>query len=54
MDMNQYTIGGYLAARLEQAALNHYFAILRDYNLTLLDELLKNSNLHMINCCREE
>jgi pyruvate decarboxylase len=53
MDMNQYTIGGYLAVRLEQAGLNHYFAIPGDYNLILLDELLKNTKLRMINCCNE-
>jgi pyruvate decarboxylase len=53
MSTEKFTIGTYLAARLEQAGLKHYFAIPGDYNLTLLDELLKNSNLQMISCCNE-
>jgi TPP-dependent 2-oxoacid decarboxylase len=47
------TVGGYLATRLEQLGLKHYFAIPGDYNLVLLDELLKNPKLKMINCCNE-
>ncbi len=48
-----YSIGSYLAARFEQVGLTHYFAVAGDYNLLLLDELLKNKNLTMINCCNE-
>lgn len=47
------TIGAYLAKRLEQLNITDYFAIPGDYNLSLLDEILKNSSLQMINCCNE-
>ena len=47
------TVGTYLAARLEQIGLRHYFAVPGDYNLVLLDELSKNPRLKMISCCNE-
>lgn len=47
------TVGTYLAQRLQELGVNDYFAIPGDYNLGLLDELLKNDSLHMINCCNE-
>ena len=47
------TIGQYLAARLRQSGMKHYFAVPGDYNLVLLDELLKNRDLAMVNCCNE-
>lgn len=47
------TVGTYLAQRLQQLGMTDYFAIPGDYNLGLLDELLKNSSLNMINCCNE-
>lgn len=47
------TIGAYLARRLEALAVKHYFAVPGDYNLILLDQLLKNKNLHAIYCCNE-
>ncbi|PJD92511.1 MAG: pyruvate decarboxylase [Legionella sp.] len=47
------TVGGYLAQRFEELELSAYFAIPGDYNLSLLDELLKNPKLQMINCCNE-
>ncbi len=47
------TIGQYLAARLRQAGMQHYFAVPGDYNLVLLDELLTSPDLKMINCCNE-
>lgn len=47
------TIGTYLAQRLQELGMNDYFAIPGDYNLGLLDELLKNKSLKMINCCNE-
>lgn len=50
---NSTTVGQYLAARLETIGIKEYFAIPGDYNLALLDELLKNSNLTMIGCCNE-
>ena len=47
------TVGTYLAQRLEESGVSDYFAIPGDYNLSLLDEFLKNKSLHMINCCNE-
>ena len=52
-DSKSSTVGGYLAARLAQIGLRHYFAVPGDYNLVLLDELLKNRDLEMISCCNE-
>lgn len=51
--MNQVTVGHYLAQRLEEVGVRDYFAIPGDFNLSLLDELLKNPRLKMINCCNE-
>ena len=51
--MSDYTIGKYLAARLEQIGIRHYFMVPGDYNLTLLDELLTNKNVEQIGCCNE-
>ncbi|MCH7518916.1 MAG: pyruvate decarboxylase [Candidatus Dadabacteria bacterium] len=50
---NQVTIGSYIATRLHQIGVCHYFAVPGDYNLILLDELLKNQDLEMIGCCNE-
>ena len=47
------TVGHYLATRLEQIGLEHYFQVPGDYNLQLLDELLKNDNLKMMSCTNE-
>ncbi|WP_419419390.1 thiamine pyrophosphate-binding protein [Legionella sp. D16C41] len=47
------TVGTYLAQRLQDLGIKDYFAIPGDYNLGLLDELLKNTSLNMINCCNE-
>lgn len=51
--MNQVTVGNYLAQRLDEVGVRDYFAIPGDFNLSLLDELLKNPRLKMINCCNE-
>ena len=51
--MPNFTVGKYLAARLEQIGLKHYFMVPGDYNLVLLDELLENENLEQIGCCNE-
>ncbi|GAA6614636.1 thiamine pyrophosphate-binding protein [Scytonema sp. NUACC26] len=48
-----YNIGTYLAELLQTIGLEHYFTVPGDYNLVLLDQMLKNSNLKMINCCNE-
>jgi pyruvate decarboxylase len=47
------TVGTYLAARLAQVGVRHYFVVPGDYNLVLLDELLKNRALSMVSCCNE-
>jgi pyruvate decarboxylase len=50
---NHVSIGSYIATRLEEVGVRQYFAVPGDYNLILLDELLKNTNLEMIGCCNE-
>lgn len=47
------TVGRYMATRMRQAGMGRYFAVPGDYNLVLLDELLKQPDLEMINCCNE-
>jgi pyruvate decarboxylase/indolepyruvate decarboxylase len=49
----EYTIGSYLAKRLEEMGIEHYFAVPGDFNLMLLDELLKNDNLKQIGSSNE-
>jgi len=51
--MTTTTIGSYLATRLEQIGVRHYFAVPGDYNLVLLDQVLKNKNLQYVGCCNE-
>jgi TPP-dependent 2-oxoacid decarboxylase len=46
-------IGTYLAELLQAIRLEHYFTVPGDYNLVLFDQMLKNPNLQMINCCNE-
>lgn len=48
-----HNIGTYLAELLQTIGLEHYFTVPGDYNLVLLDQMLKNPNLKMINCCNE-
>jgi pyruvate decarboxylase len=52
-DMPELTIGNYLATRLEQIGLKHYFMVPGDYNLVMLDQLLANKNMEQIGCCNE-
>lgn len=47
------TVGVYLAQRLEEVGIRHYFTVPGDYNLLLLDEISKNKSLQLINCCNE-
>lgn len=47
------TVGGYLATRLEEVGVRHFFAVPGDYNLALFDRLLENKNLQLISCCNE-
>jgi pyruvate decarboxylase len=48
-----YTVGSYLAKRFEQMGIEHHFIVPGDFNLLLLDELLKNKNLEQVGCCNE-
>lgn len=47
------TIAGYLAHRLVEAGLTHFFTVPGDFTLAMLDEFLKESNLKMVSCCNE-
>ena len=53
--MTEYytTVGEYLGKRLVDVGIEHYFSVPGDYNLILLDELLKVDGLEMIGCCNE-
>jgi pyruvate decarboxylase len=52
-DMPEFTIGDYLATRLEQIGIKHYFMVPGDCNLVLLAQLLANKNMQQIGCCNE-
>ena len=52
-DSRSSTVGQYLAARLAEVGITDYFAVPGDYNLVLLDEVLKHPDLRMISCCNE-
>jgi TPP-dependent 2-oxoacid decarboxylase len=47
------TIGSFLASRIAQAGTRDFFTVPGDFNLVLLDELLKQPDLRMIGCCNE-
>jgi len=51
--MARCTVGTYLAKRFEDVGLRHYFMVPGDYNLVLLDELLRNENVQQVGCCNE-
>ncbi|MBE8995293.1 alpha-keto acid decarboxylase family protein [Microcystis aeruginosa] len=51
--MSNYNVGTYLAERLVQIGVKHHFVVPGDYNLVLLDQLLKNQNLLQVGCCNE-
>lgn len=53
MSRQALTVGGYLAARLVDNGVRHYFTVPGDYNLVLLDEFLKNDGWQMVSCCNE-
>ena len=48
-----YTVGSYLAKRFEQMGIEHNFIVPGDFNLVLLDELLKSKNIEQVGCCNE-
>lgn len=47
------TTGSYLAKRLVDAGVSHFFTVPGDFNLTLLDDLLSEERLKMVTCCNE-
>lgn len=49
----EVSVGEYLGQRLAQAGVRHYFTVPGDFNLILLDQLLKNPQLKMVSCCNE-
>lgn len=53
MEADTSTVGRYLATRLAEVGMRHFFAVPGDYNLVLLDEFLKVQELEMISCCNE-
>ncbi|KAB8236981.1 thiamine pyrophosphate-requiring enzyme [Aspergillus alliaceus] len=53
MMLLKHQVGDFLAHRFEELAVKDYFVVPGDYNLDLVDQLLRNPNLRMINCCNE-
>jgi len=49
----EYTVGTYLAKRLQDIGLKHHFAVAGDYNLMLLDQLLANKEMDQVYCTNE-
>lgn len=50
----RHTVGTYLARRLVEVGIQHFFAVPGDYVLTLLDELISlEPDLKLISCCNE-
>ena len=47
------TVGGHLASRIVQAGTRAFFTVPGDFNLVLLDQLIKQPGLRMIGCCNE-
>ena len=47
------TVGGHLASRIVQAGVRDFFTVPGDFNLVLLDQLIKQPGLRMIGCCNE-
>ena len=47
------TTGKYLAKRLVEAGVTHFFTVPGDYTLALLDELIAEPGLKMVGCCNE-
>lgn len=47
------TVGRYLAERLHDLGVSDVFSVPGDYNLGLLDEILRDERLAMIGCCNE-
>ena len=54
MNNDRITTGKYLAKRLVEAGVTHFFTVPGDYTLALLDELCSEPNLKMVGCCNEQ
>eukprot|EP01111_Echinosteliopsis_oligospora_P008523 TRINITY_DN2426_c0_g1_i1.p1 TRINITY_DN2426_c0_g1~~TRINITY_DN2426_c0_g1_i1.p1 ORF type:complete len:621 (-),score=185.05 TRINITY_DN2426_c0_g1_i1:208-2070(-) len=52
-NFNTVSVGEYIASLLEHIGVKEYFAVPGDFNLLLLDELLKNKRINLIGCCNE-
>jgi pyruvate decarboxylase len=52
-ECEQRTLGQHLASRLSQIGVLEFFGVPGDYNLALLDELVKEKDLKAIWCCNE-
>lgn len=50
---DQVTVGEFLAIYLQHLGIEDYFTVPGDFNLLLLDEMLKNKSLRLVNCCNE-
>ncbi|KAL3264698.1 hypothetical protein ABHI18_000534 [Aspergillus niger] len=50
---DEFNVGTRLAYRLEELGVTDCFAVPGDFNLGLLDEILKNRSIRMIGCCTE-
>ena len=51
--MADFTVGKYLATRLERIGLKHYFIVPGSTTSSCFDELLENKNIEQIDCCNE-
>lgn len=50
----RHTVGTYLARRLIEVGIGHFFAVPGDYVLNLLDELISlEPELKLVSCCNE-
>ena len=47
------TVGTYLARRMIDIGVKDYFVVPGDYNLILLDEILRFPSLRLVSCCNE-
>lgn len=50
---DKITVGEFVALYLQHLGIDEYFTVPGDFNLLLLDEMLKNKKLKLINCCNE-
>lgn len=50
---DEITVGEFVALYLHHVGIDEYFTVPGDFNLLLLDEMLKNKNLRLISCCNE-